>query len=71
MTQDGLVRHRRARNVPPIRSGTRQGGALRSPERLTGSSEIPVAEESDKNDNHERREKELAPWDNERRREHQ
>jgi hypothetical protein len=26
--------------------------------------EIPVAEESDKNDNHERRGKELAAWDN-------
>jgi hypothetical protein len=26
--------------------------------------EIPVAEESDKNDNHERRDRELAAWDN-------
>ena len=34
-------------------------------------SEIPVAEESDRNENHERREKQLASWDNERRREHQ
>ena len=38
---------------------------------LTCPAEISITEESDKNDHHKRREKELAPGKKERRREHQ
>jgi hypothetical protein len=38
---------------------------------LTCPAEISITEESDKNDDHERRGKELAPGKKERRREHQ
>jgi hypothetical protein len=59
----GAEPHPRFSLASPTNIGS--GGCSRSlAGELASFPEIPVADESDKNDNDERRDKELAAWDN-------